>query len=93
MIEGKTENSVLYVALNGKSSWSSKLRAEIIDAETRELLPGLSLKESNSISGDHLHKALSWKEHKIIIGSGTRPIRIRFVLRNAQFYAFWREGP
>ena len=66
-----------------------ELRAELLDAGTMEPIAGFSSAECNVVSGDQLSAQVSW-------GSRTTPadgatVRARFMLRDADLYAFWLE--
>ncbi|MFH1007738.1 MAG: hypothetical protein V1800_09585 [Candidatus Latescibacterota bacterium] len=64
------------------------LRAEILDAETLETLDGFSVAENVPITGDHIRVALSWRGKGVLPRTHRKPVRLRFVLRKAQLYAF-----
>jgi hypothetical protein len=66
-----------------------RLRAEILDAETMTPLPGLSLNDSQPLTGDHLSGQLSWIGGNDV--SSPNAVRIRFALDRASLYAFWLE--
>ena len=66
-----------------------ELVAELLDAETMEPIPGLSAAECEAIRGDHISVPIVWIGSRQPPGEGT--VRARFVLRNAELYAFWLE--
>ena len=66
-----------------------ELRAEILDAETMQPLPGLSERECLPLNGDHLRGKLTWRDSPRLISE--KAVCIRFVLRRAKLYAFWLE--
>jgi len=63
------------------------VRAELVDAETMEPLPGLSVSDCDTLGGDHLSGRLTWGD--AALPAQDRPVRVRFHLRNASLYAFW----
>ena len=66
-----------------------ELRAEVIDAETMQPLPGLSEGECVRLNGDHLRGKLMWKDSPRL--ASEKAVRLRFILRGAKLYAFWLE--
>jgi hypothetical protein len=68
---------------------AGELVAELLDAETMEPLPGLSVAECETVRGDHLSAQVSWRGNSIPVSD--RPVRARFLLRGAELYAFWLE--
>ena len=66
-----------------------ELRAEILEAETMQPLPGLSEGESLPLNGDHLRGKLRWKDSPRL--GSEKAVRLRFILRGAKLYAFWLE--
>ncbi len=63
------------------------IRAELLDAETMAPVAGFNADECKAVSGDHLDGRLSWGDR--ILPPQDRPVRARFLLRNASLYAFW----
>ena len=64
-----------------------EVRAEVLDGETMEPLPGLSASQCDPLSGDHLDGRLTWGD--AALPRRERPVRVRFLLRDASLYAFW----
>ena len=71
-------------------SQHGELRAEVLDAETMEPVPGFGLANCDPVRGDELSRRLTWS------GSGAsardRPVRLRFEISRAKLYAFWLDG-
>jgi hypothetical protein len=67
-----------------------QLRAEVLDAEKMEPMPGMSLDDSRPLVGDRLNARLSWNGRGDV--SSPRPVRIRFAIDRASLYAFWIEA-
>ena len=76
----------LHANVDAPRGW---LRAEILDAETMEPLPGQSRADCKPLTGDHLSGQLSWHDGDDV--SSQRPVRIRFELGQASLYAFWLQ--
>ena len=75
------------LAMNFSTSAAGDIRVEIQDQAGRPL-DGYSLADCDPIFGDELERVVSWKGGN---GPGQlegRPIRLRFVLRDADLYAF-----
>lgn len=95
---GETEGQVLTkpLVMSGKSlhvnvdAPGGELRAELLEAGGEQVLPGYSRRESIPVRGDRLNAELKWQDSNLAALAG-KPARLRFVLRNARFYAFWVE--
>ena len=80
-------------AVNGESLFvnaiasQGEVRAEIVDAETVQPLPALSLDSCNGVTGDQLRGRVTWAGGAVL--HSQRTVRVRFHLRDAQLYAFW----
>jgi hypothetical protein len=66
-----------------------ELRAEVLDGESLRPLSGLSDSDCEPLQGDHLHGRINWQEPRR--QGSARPVRLRFVMRDAKLYAFWLE--
>lgn len=73
---------------------SGSVRAEIQDAEGRPL-PGFTLDDSVEQAGDEIARTLSWKAGNDLSTLAGRPVRLRFVMRDANLYSiqFTQPGP
>ena len=92
--ESGTVTTKPYTASGGRlhvnvDATQGRIRAEVLDAETMEPLPGLSLDDSLPLTNDHLTGKLSWTGGDAV--SSPRPVRIRFALDRASLYSFWLE--
>lgn len=74
--------SVNYAARSGGS-----LRVELQDADGKPL-PGYKLDNCRAISGDETERTVTWKKTSDVSQLGEQPIRLRFVLKNADLYSF-----
>ncbi len=72
--------------LNYATSAAGSLRVEIQDHEGRPI-PGFSLEESEQIFGDSLNQVAHWAGGSDLGSLSGRPIRIRFVLKDADLYS------
>ena len=72
--------------LNYATSAAGSLRVEIQDDEGRPV-PGFSLDESNEIFGDSINQVAHWAGGSDLGALAGRPIRIRFVLKDADLYS------
>jgi hypothetical protein len=77
----------LYVNVDARRG---ELRAEVVDAETFDAVPGLSLSDCDAVRVDDLAHQLTWRERGA--PARERPMRLRFELSQARLYAFWM-GP
>ena len=64
-----------------------ELRAEILD-EDGHPLPRYSIQNCRPIQGDSLHHVLAWRETSILPSACKAGIRIRFLMRDTDLYAF-----
>ena len=77
----------LYVNVDARRG---ELSAEVVDAETFDPVPGLSLSDCDGVRGDDLARQLTWGERGA--PARDRQVRLRFELSQARLYAFWM-GP
>jgi hypothetical protein len=74
------------LVLNFSTSAAGSLRVEIQSAEG-EAIEGYGLADCQEIYGDEIERAVEWCDSKVG-GLAGRPIRLRFVLRDADLFAF-----
>ncbi|MCR4412183.1 MAG: hypothetical protein NUV77_07125 [Thermoguttaceae bacterium] len=72
--------------LNFSTSAAGSIRVEIQDAEGRPL-PGFALDDCPEVFGDSLDRPVTWKQGSDLAKLAGGPIRLRFVLRDADLYA------
>ncbi len=75
------------LVLNFASSAAGDVRVEIQD-EKGTPIKGYSLEECPPIFGDTLARSVSWTGGNNVSGLAGKPIRLRFVLRDADVYSF-----
>jgi hypothetical protein len=73
--------------LNYSTSAAGRVRIEIQDAEGRPL-PGFALADAPDLYGDALEQAAPWKDGADLGALAGKPVRVRFVLNDADVYAF-----
>ena len=75
------------LTLNFASSATGDIRVEIQNVE-RKPLPGFELDNCPPIFGDSLERTVSWKDNSDVTKLVGQPIRLRFVLRDADVFSF-----
>ncbi len=81
------------LVLNASTSAAGGIRVEIRDGAGRPI-PGFALEDCPEIYGDSLEMAVRWKKDASPASLAGRPVRLRFVLRDADLYSFrFRKGP
>ncbi len=72
--------------LNYSTSASGSVQVEIQD-EQRKPFPGYSLSEMDLLFGDELDAVVKWKSGQDISGLIGKPVRLRFVLKDADLFS------
>ncbi|MHC4179467.1 MAG: hypothetical protein ACYSWU_18300, partial [Planctomycetota bacterium] len=72
--------------INVSTSAAGSVRVEVQDAAGRPI-PGFALADSTEIFGDELARAVTWKGGSDVAKLAGKPIRLRFVLKDADLYA------
>ena len=72
--------------LNYATSASGSIRVEIQDLNGNPL-PSFSLEDSPLIWGDEIERAVAWKPDRRLKTLAGKPVRLRFVLKDADLYA------
>lgn len=75
------------LSLNFSSSAAGDVRVEIQDADGRPL-PGYSLEECPPIFGDTIDRRVVWERGKDVGALAGKPVRLRFVLKDADVFSF-----
>lgn len=79
------------LALNFATSAAGSIRVEVQSPDGQPL-PGFALDDCCEVFGDALARPVIWKEAALGTLTG-QPVRLRFVLRDAQLYALqFRAG-
>jgi hypothetical protein len=75
------------LTLNCSTSAAGSIRVEIQDAEGNPL-PGFALAQCHEIYGDDLDRTVSWQQRSDVSALVGRPVRLRYVLRDADVFSF-----
>lgn len=73
--------------LNYATSAAGSMRVEIRDAGNRPL-PGYTLREAVDMFGNRLAGHAAWKQGTDVSALAGQPVRLRFVMRDADLYSF-----
>ncbi len=73
--------------INYSTSAAGSIRVEIQDAEGQPI-PGFALEDCPEIIGDQIERTVSWKQGPDLSALAGKPVRLRFVLQDADLYAF-----
>jgi hypothetical protein len=74
------------LVINYSTSAAGSLRVEIQDTEGKPI-EGFTLEDCHEIFGDQLERAVSWKADSDMSRLAGRPVRLRFVLKDADLYS------
>jgi len=74
------------LSLNFATSAAGEIRVEAQDAQGKPI-PGFTLRESEPIIGNEIDRAAAWKSGESIGTLASKPIRLRFVMRDADLYS------
>ena len=72
--------------INYSTSAAGSLRVEIQDVEGKPLL-GFSLSECWEIIGDEIERVVTWQENPELGALAGKPVRLRFVMKDADLYS------
>jgi len=75
------------LVLNFSTSAAGSIRIEIQDADGNPL-DGFALADAPEIFGDALDRVASWKGGRDLAALAGKPVRLRFVMKDADLYAF-----
>ncbi len=73
--------------LNFSTSAAGNIYVEIQDIDGK-VLPGYSLKDCREIFGDTIEREIHWKNGSDVSALAGKPIRLRFVLKDADLFSF-----
>jgi len=79
------------LALNAVTTAGGHVRVELQDEQGRPL-GGYSAAECDPINGNYLHQVISWRGRRGVGELARRPVRVRFLMRDARLYAFQFGG-
>lgn len=72
--------------LNSSTAAAGGVRVEVQEADGKPI-PGFTLADSKELIGDDIERAASWKGGADLSKLAGRPVRLRFVLKEADLYA------
>jgi hypothetical protein len=72
--------------LNYATSAAGSIQAEIQD-ESGQVIPGFAPSDMEPLFGDELDAKVAWKKNGTIASLAGKPVRLRFVLRDADLFA------
>lgn len=72
--------------LNFSTSAAGDIQVEIQDADGKPI-PGFSLEDCAGIFGDEIDRVVEWKDGADVSSLSGRPVRLRFMLKDADLYA------
>ena len=79
------------LSLNLSTSAAGSVRVEIQD-EKGTPIPGYTLSDAHELYGDSLSLAAAWKDRVTNVGElAGKPIRLRFVVRDADLFSYQFE--
>jgi len=73
--------------INYRTSAAGSVRVEIQDAEGKPL-PGFAATDCQEIIGDEIERTVRWKGGSDVSRSSGQPVRLRFVMKDADLYSF-----
>jgi hypothetical protein len=77
--------------MNFASSTFGSLRVEIQDANGKAI-PGFALADSIEFYGDTVARKALWKNNPVLGALAGKPVKLRFVMRDADLYSIKFEG-
>jgi hypothetical protein len=72
--------------INYSTSAAGSIRVELQDASGKAL-PGFTLADSQEIIGDHIARVVTWKSGSSVAALAAKPVRLRFVMKDADLYS------
>jgi hypothetical protein len=68
------------------TSAAGSIQVELLDAEGKSI-PGFELGKANEIIGNEIEKAISWQENPDLGKWAGKPVRLRFIMKDADLYS------
>lgn len=79
------------LSLNFATSAAGSVQVELQDPSGKPL-PGFSLEDCPPVVGDEIERPVTWKGGSDVSALAGKPVRLRFVLKDADVYAFQFKG-
>ena len=76
------------LVLNFSASAAGSVGVELLRDQMNTPVEGFSLEDCVEVLGDDLERVVRWKDGRELGGLAGTPIRLRFVLRDADLYSF-----
>ncbi len=76
------------LSLNFSTSAAGQIQVELIDVATGKAFPGFALSDCRPVIGNEIDRTVRWKGGAKLGELASRPVRIRFVLRDADLFAY-----
>ena len=76
------------LVLNFSGSAAGSVRVELLRDQMNAPIEGFSLKECVELLGDDLERVVRWQDDRKLGGLAGTPVRLRFVLRDAELFSF-----
>ena len=76
------------LAINFSASAAGSIRVEILRDQMDTAIEGFTLDESVEVLGDDLERTVRWSSGPEVSRLAGVPVRLRFVMRDADLYAF-----
>ncbi|WP_236974178.1 hypothetical protein [Membranihabitans maritimus] len=73
--------------INFSSSAAGEILVELLD-EKGQPIPGFGLSECDPVFGDAIERTVSWKGRINVSAIAGKPVKLRFVLKDADLYSF-----
>jgi hypothetical protein len=73
--------------LNFATSAAGNIRVGLLDGATGQAIPGFALTDCDEIFGDTLERTVTWKDRSDLGALAGRPIRLHFVMSDADLYS------
>lgn len=80
------------LAINFGTSAAGGITVEIQDPAGNPL-PGFSLDDAQQQIGNEIRRVVSWKQGSDVSSLAGKPVRLRFVIKDADLYAFQFDKP
>lgn len=75
------------LVLNARTTDQGKIQVEILDADGKPI-DGFTVKDSAALNGDDVNATVSWANGADLTSLAGKPIRIRFILNDADLFSF-----
>jgi len=74
--------------INFATSAAGEVRVEVQDIDGKPI-PGYSIEDSQILIGNEIERVVTWKNGHDVSQLAGKPVRLRFVMKDADLYAMW----